>query len=95
MFDRLRNPSLADWASRARAWLAERARLREDSEAVARMDARELRDLGLSHVAAARGEVMRQPLAASGEPSWIHAQPRFLPRATARSRARFGHGHAL
>lgn len=83
------------WLSIARARLAERARLRADAEAVSRMDARELRDLGLSHLAAARGEVMREPFPASRDVSWIHAEPRFHSRSAPKASARLGHGHAV
>jgi hypothetical protein len=69
------------WVSQARIWFAQRARLRADAEAVSRMDPRELKDLGFSHSAAARGEIELSEQGRSDQASWIHAAPRFRGRA--------------
>ena len=67
--------------SRARNWLSERARLRRDAEEVARMNPRELRDLGLSHAAAGESRVMLTECGPIAHGSWIDAQPCFPRRA--------------
>jgi hypothetical protein len=69
------------WVSQARFWFAQRARLRADSEAVSRMEPRELQDLGFSHSAAARGEIELSEQGRSDQANWIHAAPRFRGRA--------------
>ena len=82
------------WLTATRASLAERRRLRRDAEAVSRMDSRELLDVGLSHSAATRGEVLRDSGGEEVARNWIHAQPRFVSLETARRRPGFDHGHA-
>jgi hypothetical protein len=68
------------WVSQTRSWLAEGARFRADAEAVSRIDAAELRDLGFSHAAAARREIALTDRDSAGERNWIHATPRFPGR---------------
>lgn len=65
------------WLSGARSWLADRARNRIDALDVSRMDARELRDLGFSHTAAAQSGMLATDCGAAMHRSWIHAQPSF------------------
>lgn len=82
MFNALPIPS---WLSIARANLAEQARFRADAEAVSLMDAAELRDLGFSRAAAARGEIALLDHGGSNQQSWIHAAPRFPRRVSGRA----------
>lgn len=69
------------WIARARNWLSGRARLRRDAGEVARMDARELRDLGLSHAAAFGGAIRMTGCGPVAHGNWMRAQPRFPGRA--------------
>jgi hypothetical protein len=68
------------WVLQARSWVVQRARHCADAEAGARMEPRELQDLGFSHSAAARGEIELSEQGRSDQASWIHAAPRFRGR---------------
>lgn len=70
------------WVSRARHWLADRARMRHAALEISRMGAHELRDLGFSHTAAAKSGILKTDGGPLGQRSWIHAQPRFPRRDT-------------
>ena len=78
------------WPTKAPARLAQRARLRGDAGPAPKFQA-----FGLSQWTTARGEVMREPSGAGREGSWIHAQPRFVPRSVRRIRAGLGRDRVL
>ena len=76
------------WISRTRNWLSERARMRRDAEAIARMDSHELRDLGFSHTAAAESGFLVTECGPLPQGNWMRAQPCFPRRAIRHSQER-------
>lgn len=86
------------WLAPTRRWFSERARRRRDAEDISRMDAHELRDLGLSHAGAIEGRILMTECGPVLHGNWMHAKPCFPRRAIApgKPRAPFQarHGHA-
>ncbi|MBK0392588.1 hypothetical protein [Ramlibacter algicola] len=72
------------WIANARSWLSERGRLRRDADELARMEWRELRDIGITHSRGVESGILMTPSGPVARRSWIDAQPFFPGRAIRR-----------
>ena len=72
------------WIANARNWLSERGRLRRDEAELARMESRELRDIGIAHSPGVESGILMTECGPVARRSWMDAQPSFPSRALRR-----------